>query len=105
VVTKQYVEQHERAYRITGTRVSLDSIAYAFRGGTSPETIQKSFPTLTLEQVYGAITFYLANEPEIDAYLRRGEEEIDQLREATRDADPAFYEKMKAARDRLSTKS
>ena len=27
----------------------------------------QSFPLLTLEQVYGAITFYLANRNEIDA--------------------------------------
>ena len=105
MVTKQYVEQHEGGYRIAGTRVSIDSIAYAFRRGASPDSIQRSFPTLTLEQVYGAIAFYLANESEIDAYLQRGEKELDRLRETTRDSDPAFYEKMKAARDRLSTKS
>jgi hypothetical protein len=49
-----YVEKRNDAYCISGTRVSLDSIVYAFRRGASPETIKSSFPALTLEQVYGA---------------------------------------------------
>ena len=53
----QYVEQVEGVYRVAGSRVSLDSIVYAFWEGKSAETIAQSFPTLTLEQVYGAITF------------------------------------------------
>jgi uncharacterized protein (DUF433 family) len=105
MVTKQYVEQQEGTYRISGTRVSLDSVVFAFQRGASPESIQRSFPILTLEQVYGAIAFYLANEAEIDAYLQHGEEELDRLRQVTRDSDPAFYRKMKVARDRISTKS
>lgn len=53
------MEQVEGAYRVAGSRVSLDSIVYCFREGLSPESIAESFPTLTLEQVYGAIAFYL----------------------------------------------
>jgi len=59
------------AYWVKGTRISLDSIAYAFQQGLSPESIVQSFPLLTLEQVYGAIGFYLANRAGIDAYVRR----------------------------------
>src|SRR5208282_6338724 len=71
-MTKQHVEQREGAYRIAGTRVSLDSIVYAFLRGASPESIAQSFPVLTLEEVYGAITFYLGHQAEIDAYLQQG---------------------------------
>jgi hypothetical protein len=46
----QYAEQYEGAYRVAGSRVSLDSLVYAFWDGKSPETIAQSFPTLTLEQ-------------------------------------------------------
>jgi uncharacterized protein (DUF433 family) len=56
-------------YWIEGTRISLDLIVYAFQKGLSPESIVQSFPLLTLEQVYGAIAFYLANRIEIDGYL------------------------------------
>ena len=55
----RYVEMREGAYRVAGTRVSLDSVVYGFIGGQSPETIAQSFAVLTLEQVYGSIAFYL----------------------------------------------
>jgi uncharacterized protein (DUF433 family) len=72
-MAKEYVELSEGAYRIAGTRVSLDSIVYRFREGLSAESIAESFPALTLEQVYGAITFYLANQDQVNQYLREGE--------------------------------
>ncbi len=83
-MTKQYVEQREGAYRIMGKRVSLDSIVYAFLRGASPESIAQSFPVLTLEEVYGAITFYLGHQAEIDAYLQQGEREFEELRQQAR---------------------
>lgn len=67
VVAKSYVEYQNDAYWLKGTRISLDSIVYAFQKGLSPESIVQSFPLLTLEQVYGAIAFYLANRDDIDA--------------------------------------
>lgn len=103
-MTKDYVEQRDGGYWIADTRVSLDSIVSAFRRGASPESIQRSFPSLTLEQVYGAIAFYLAHESEINDYLERGEEELERLRKETRDRDPAFYGKLTSARSRLSTR-
>ena len=66
-----YVEKYDDTYRIKGSRVSLDSIIYAFQRGASAESIQRSFPTISLEEVYGAIAFYLANQQEIDEYLKR----------------------------------
>jgi uncharacterized protein (DUF433 family) len=93
-----YVEKVDDAYRVAWSRVSLDSVVYAFLGGQSPEGIVDSFPTLSLEQVYGAITFYLSNRDEIDAYLKQGEEEFEALRRASRDANPQLYEKLEEAR-------
>ena len=68
VAAKSYVEYLQETYQVAGTRISLDSIVYSFQRGLSPESIVQSFPLLTLEQVYGAIAFYLANHSEIDAY-------------------------------------
>lgn len=100
-MSKDYVEQRDSGYWITDTRISLDSIVYTFRRGASPESIQRSFPLLTLEQVYGAITFYLAHQPEINTYLQRGEEEMERMRHTARDADPEFHKKLEAARNQL----
>jgi len=62
-----YVMEADGAYRITDSRVSLDSVAYNFLSGLSPESIADNYDTLTLEQVYGAITYYLAHRTEVDA--------------------------------------
>jgi len=72
-MAKDYVDNVEGAFRVAGSRVSLDSIVYCFREGLSPESIAENFPVLTLEQVYGAIAFYLANQQMVDDYLHEGE--------------------------------
>ena len=70
---REYVEKRNGGYYLIGSRVSLESIIYKFLDGASPECIVKSFPSLSLEQAYGAITFYLANRAEMDAYLAETE--------------------------------
>lgn len=57
--------------RVAGTRISLDSVAIGFQEGQSAEEIQRNFPELHLEQVYGAITYYLSHRAEVDEYLLR----------------------------------
>jgi uncharacterized protein (DUF433 family) len=68
-MTRDYVEKREGGYYISGSRVALECVVGEFLEGASPEAIRDDFPTLSLEEVYGAITFYLANRAEIDAYL------------------------------------
>lgn len=97
-----YVEQRDEGYWVAGTRVSLDSVVFAFLDGLSPETIvAECFPVLTLEQVYGVITYYLAHRAEIDEYLKKADAEFEALRQATRQADPQFTEKLMQARRQL----
>ncbi|BAZ50747.1 hypothetical protein NIES4103_33640 [Nostoc sp. NIES-4103] len=98
VTAKSYVEYRNDAYWIAGTRISLDSIVYAFQKGLSPESIVNSFPLLTLEQVYGAIAFYLANRADIDAYLVAEEAAFDNMPQPLQTADPALYNKLMAAK-------
>jgi uncharacterized protein (DUF433 family) len=92
-----YVEQRDGGYWIATSRVSLDSIVYAFLEGQTAESIAQSFPAVTLEQVYGAIAFYLANGETVDAYLTQARADFESLRRAARAADPAFYQKLAAA--------
>ena len=68
-MSREYVEKRSGGYYLIGSRVGLESVIQEFLEGASPETIVDDFPSLMLEQVYGAITFYLANREEIDAYL------------------------------------
>lgn len=96
---KQYVEERDHGYWVAGTRVSLDSVILAYLGGLSPEAIvTECFPVLTLEQVYGAITYYLAHRTEIDAYLQQADAEFEALRQRTHAADPGFSRKLARAR-------
>ena len=68
-MAKEYVTLQEGTYRIDGTRVSLDSVVYAWLNGLSPESIIDSYPALTLEEVHGALAYYLAHQEEIDQYF------------------------------------
>ena len=90
----QYVERRDDAYTISGTRVSLDSIVYGFLFGQSAESIAQSFPVLTLEQVYGAIAYYLAHRDDLDQYLEVRRKDFDSKRESARAADPMFFQKL-----------
>ena len=75
-MAKEYVSHQRTGYVIEDTRVSLDSVVYAFLRGESPEGIVESFPALTLEQVYGAVSYYLANREALDDYLSKAKEEL-----------------------------
>src|ERR1700723_1438440 len=74
---EEYVERRNGGYYVAGTRVSLDSPVSSFNSGESPETIRQNFPSLTLEQIYGAIAFYLGHEEEVDANILDGEEDLE----------------------------
>lgn len=77
-MAKEYIEKRDGNYYVAGTRISVDSIVHAFRRGDSPETICQNFELLHLEEVYGAIAYYLASQGEIDVYLiRQGEKWAD----------------------------
>ena len=99
-MSEAYVEKVGSAYRIAGTRISLDSIIYDFLSGLSPESIVDNFDGLTLEKVYGAITYYLAHRSEVDAHLQRNGAKFEALRLQARRSHPLLYEKLEAA-DRM----
>jgi uncharacterized protein (DUF433 family) len=94
---KSYVEYHDGVYHITNTRVTLDSLVYAYWEGHSPETIAQAF-RLGHEQVYGALTFYLAHQHEVDDSIRTGEAKQDALRTQLRMRYPALHQKLAAAK-------
>ena len=96
LAARTYIEYRNDGYWVEETRISLDSIVYAFRQGLSPESIVQSFPLLTLEQVYGAITFYLANRADIDTYLTDEEAAFDTMPQPLQADAPNLYNKIMA---------
>ena len=97
-MASEHVEQREGVYYIAGTRISLDSIVYAFREGSSPETIRQDFEGLTLAHVYGAIAFYLDHQADIDAYLLQRKEQWDELERRGTPASPDLRARLERAR-------
>ena len=97
-MSSDYVEQYDGVYMVSGSRVSLDSIVHAFLSGQSAESIAQAFPILVLEQVYGAITYYLAHREELDRYLEARQHDFEVKRSEAREADPMFYQKLVNAR-------
>src|SRR5258708_7667376 len=78
-MTKKFVERRHGSFYLIGSRVSLAIIIHEFKNGEPPEAIRSHYPTLSLEQVYGAITFYLGNMEEAEKDLverRRIEDEF-----------------------------
>jgi|SRR5208282_6832127 len=100
-MARDYVENRDGAYWVAGTRVSLDSVVYAFLRGAAPESIAQSFPVLSLGEVYGAIAFYLANHDEVHAMLADNDREFELLRNQAREANRGLYKKLEEARQRL----
>jgi uncharacterized protein (DUF433 family) len=94
----EYVEQRGAGYFIKGSRVSLDSIVLTFLRGESPEGIAESFPALTLEQIFGALAYYLANRETVDRYLQESERNFRSLRQDFRRKNPVLYARLEDAR-------
>ena len=100
-MAKEYIERREGSFYLVGSRVPLARVVYEFQNGAAPEAIRLDYPTLSLEQVYGAITFYLANKKEVDqdmAERRRNEEEVIK---AQPPLPPEHRQKLERAREKM----
>jgi uncharacterized protein (DUF433 family) len=85
--------------RVGNSRVLLDLIIAEYRKGATPEDIVRGYDTLQLADVYATIAYYLTYREEVEAYLRRREEEATALRqklEAEGISRPGFWEELKA---------
>src|SRR5438105_15731921 len=56
--------------RIAGSRIGIESVLYEYtHNARTPEEIAQRYHTLTLEQVYATILYYLHNQERVSAYL------------------------------------
>lgn len=88
------------AVRVGGTRLTLESVLYAYLDGATPEEILRMFPSTDLGDVYLVIGYYLTRREEADEYLRRCDEEWEQAK-AEIDAQPG----QKELRDRIRSRA
>ena len=95
---REYVEMRNAGYYVAGSRVSLASIIYEYRDGAAPETIRQNFPTISLEQIHGAIAFYLGHQHEAATYLSALEKKWDGLERAAKPASQELQQRVEEAR-------
>lgn len=56
--------------RIKGHRIGIETILYEYiYRNRTPEEIQTSYPSLTLEEVYATILYYLHNQETVNQYI------------------------------------
>ena len=84
--------------RVSGTRVTLDTVIARYHQGDSPEAIHDGFDVLPLNDIYAVIAYYLAHRGELDAYLRRREEEAERIRQ---EVEANYTQEQKAFNERI----
>lgn len=99
---RRFVERRDDGFYLVGSRVPLDCVVREFQEGQSPEAIRSGFPTLSLEQVYGAITFYLGHRDEVDNEMAARERVEDAFSE-DHPAPPHLKKKLERARRHSQT--
>ena len=97
-MSKVYVTKIDDTYRLAGTRISLDSLIYLYREGISPEGMVESYPALTLEQVHGALAYYLANQKEIDQSLAQADAVAETQHQESRRSNAELIAKLRRMR-------
>lgn len=102
-MAREFIERRQGSLYLTGSRVPLAHIVRQFQNGEPPEAIRLHYPTLTLEQVYGAITFFLGNKQEVENDIVEREREEDAFT-GSHPAPPEIREKFKRMRQQLSAR-
>jgi uncharacterized protein (DUF433 family) len=66
--------------RISGTRVTLDTLIAAFSEGAPAEEIAQQYPSVPRADVYSVLGYYLRRPSEIQSYLDRRRTEAERIR-------------------------
>ena len=99
-MSREFVERRDGSLYLIGSRVPLAHLVLEFQRGELSEAIRSHYPTLSLEQVYGAITFYLGAKEEVEKDISERERVEDEFTE-THPAPPHLKAKLERARRQL----
>ncbi len=94
-----FQDEHGRV-RIKGSRVTLDTLIANFKKGYKPKQIQDGFPTLSLEQITGAIEWYRSHRSQADAYLKEQDAAAEKLRKEI-ESQPEYQARREELRRRI----
>jgi len=89
--------------RVGNTRVTLETVVYAFNQGIAPDEILSQFPSLELVDVYAAVFYYLSNREAVDRYIQQQEKEAADIRRQL-ESRPGYQEfRQKLSRKKMNT--
>ena len=91
----------EGVLRITGTRITLDSVIQAFHDGATPEEMCQDFSGLALAHIYSVLAFYLTQQAAVDVYLKEQTQATTIIRQELQSTHAAFLADL---RHRLTTR-
>jgi uncharacterized protein (DUF433 family) len=74
--------------RIAGTGITVHRIAICYKLGYGVEEIRRKYPHLSLAGIYAALTYYHANQTQIDAEIAADEAEANQLEQTAIQVSP-----------------
>lgn len=85
--------------RLKETRIGIETVLYDYiYHAKTPEEIANTYPSLTLEQVYATILYYLHNKDEVSQYLTEWIEHGERMREIQKQNPPPVAEKLRQLR-------
>ena len=73
----------DRVIRVSGTRVTFDTLVASFQDGATPEEIVHQYPSVPLADVYQVIAYYLHHTADMESYLTRRRQEMDEARRSS----------------------
>ncbi|HEX7449092.1 MAG TPA: DUF433 domain-containing protein [Pirellulales bacterium] len=92
------VKTPEGHWQVVGSGVSLESVVYVYREGLSADAIAAEFPSLSLEQVHGAIAFYLHHRAAMDQHLGEQRLRWADLKAKSDAANSALLDRVRASK-------
>lgn len=91
----QHVEERDGEYFVRDSRVTVHSVIVAWKRDAGPERITEQFPTISLADVYGVISYYLDHRALLDAHFAETNARYERDRAADHAARPEFYVEMR----------
>jgi uncharacterized protein (DUF433 family) len=85
--------------RLQNSRIGIETILYEYIDcGRSPEEIAQTYTSMSLEQVYATILYYLQNKETVSNYMTNWIEHGHKMREQQRLNPPPISERMRQLR-------
>ena len=79
---------------IGGTRIKVENIAVYDRSGMNAEEIRKSYPSLTMGQIYSALAYYWDNKALVEALIEEGDRYVEKMRALNEPIQAEFRKRM-----------